>query len=224
MITNAIKDRRPNSRFSTYTPETPSQQQALDLAKAVVDEICPAVTNYNPTNAFSNVPSPFAQGLIVAFTGNVGTGKTHLMEAMINEIADRTGPMERFAYLSAGNMRSEATVYGMQNSTFNGMPLVFVDDAFKEYASAAHIDHDSVAHMMGLVSTAYDNKRTIVLTSNFSITDVMLPLMRKKDTVGRSVSRLAEILAEVKIEGPDGRQKIAQTGGPMARLLKKPAA
>ena len=193
------------------------------MAKAVVEMVTPVALNFN-SQSFAQEPSPFEQGMIVAFTGSVGTGKTHLMEATINAITKQLGPAKGFAYLCAGNLRSEALTYGVGNSGFSGKPLVFLDDAFNEHKTSADVDAKSAEIMMGIVSTAYNNKRIIVMSSNFSIEDVLMPLMRKQDAVGRTLSRCAEILAEVKIEGPDGRLKIGQSGGALARLLKKPAA
>ncbi|MDR3423792.1 MAG: hypothetical protein P4M13_01760 [Alphaproteobacteria bacterium] len=84
MDDNIINEVRPNSRFSNYDPQTSEQRAALEIVRAMAGSIIENAENLAAGRA------SFTDGALWVLSGGPGVGKTHLIEAFINEIREKT--------------------------------------------------------------------------------------------------------------------------------------
>lgn len=223
MLSNEIITRRRSCTFETYNPKTPTQEQAKEMALATAEYLTGVVvsTDFNRVGA----KPEFGNGLMFILAGTVGTGKTHLLEAIINHLDTEAGPTPNYAFLAKGNFDQHAA-YRINNESFGGKSIIFIDDLFNNVSSVDKLDPYSIRSLMDLVTLAYNHQRAVVFTTNFPVTAGILPLFQKIDPIGRAHSRCSELIharsGEIVIEGPDYRQILAQQ--PTGLFARFPAA
>lgn len=208
MSKNAINTVRPNSLFSNFSPQTPEQEEALRTFRNMADTI---VSN---EASFGHSGSPFTDGSLWVVSGKPGTGKTHLLEALINEVVSRAPSLRSQMYLLRDSLTRHGVGTGIHDYSVDSKPIIFIDDAFADHHSVEtlHVRTD-LQILMSLITYVYESRSLCLVTTNFPFLNGILPRIKEADPVGRIYSRCQEILVaragEMEIKGPDYREIIA---------------
>ncbi len=171
-------DLNPEHTFDTFAVG-PSNQFAHAVARRVGEE---PGTVYNP----------------VLLYGNSGLGKTHLMNAIGNEIVNRN-PELKISYLSAELFVNELVAAIRCSKTaefkekFAGMDLLLIDDI--HYISGKG---HTIKMIAGIVSSLYERNRQIVFAGGRSTADIV-------DIKGMFISGFSKSLI-ADIQPPDIRR------------------
>lgn len=143
-------------------------------------------------------PSNPGEGLI--FTGNPGTGKTHLAAAITNHIIGvHKVPVKFVSYvdflesLKAGFSGKEKED---EVKRLNEIPLLVIDDLGKERTSEW-----SNAVLYRIVNMRYEHCLPVIITTNETISDL------EKAVGEATVSRLMEMCKGVRMVGADHRKE-----------------
>lgn len=143
----------------------------------------------------TNFPENHGEGLL--FTGNPGTGKTHLAAAITNHIIGvHKVPVKFVSYvdflegLKAGFSGKEDEV-----KRLNEIPLLVIDDLGKERTSEW-----SNAVLYRIVNMRYEHCLPIIITTNETIFDL------EKAVGEATVSRLLEMCKGIRMVGADHRK------------------
>lgn len=205
MRDNLVRQARPTSQFSTYQPQTDSQAEALKRFTALADAIA------RKSRSVVENTYPFEHGRIIFVSGNPGVGKTHLVEALINELTQREPDLVERIFLFRGNF-THANIANF--SDFGGCPIVIIDDLFAERQSIEKLHPNvEIKVLMQLITAVYDERRLVLVTSNFPLMQGIVEKILAADAVGRVSSRLRELMAnsgELIIEGRDYREILAE--------------
>jgi DNA replication protein DnaC len=205
---NALDEVRPESTFANYVPKTPSQTEAAQIFQKVAGLIIEQANNIRTSEY------PFPHARLLSFFGGPGRGKSHLMEALVNDILQQAPDLKEKIFLLREDftnaMRGQP---GAALNAFDGKPIILIDDLFSECQSVEDLHPKSeVMHLMRFIAEAYERRPLIITTSNFPFVKGIIEKIQEVDTVGRATSRCDEILSrggEVEIAGPDGRIEIA---------------
>ncbi len=216
---NKLQEVRPGNTFANFTPNHESQEKVRDLLMALVEQL---VANQE---VIAGERHPFADASLLFVYGSPGRGKTHLVEAFINELRLRAPNVYKRMVLSRGNFYFD---YQIGDNPYYDAPIVIIDDMFhnKMSVSALH-PATEIEAFMKFIGDLYDRRRLVLVTSNFSLIEGgILQRVREVDKVGRIISRAAEVLShcgEFRLEGPDYREIIAaksKAGGISLKLGK----
>jgi len=201
---NLVGQSRPSSLFSTYQPQTDSQQEALTRLVSLADAAS------RKLQALPGRPHPFSNGRIVFISGPTGVGKSHLVEAFINDLAEKELEVAKTVFLFRGDFTSR-NVSGLDQ--FGNCPIVVIDDLYAKYQSIEQVHGGTdIKILMQLVTMVYEDRRLVIITSNFPLMQGISEKIRQEDQIGRVTSRLNELMAnsgELVIEGADYREKLA---------------
>ncbi|MDX1989271.1 MAG: hypothetical protein SFV17_21475 [Candidatus Obscuribacter sp.] len=202
---NKLQEVRPGNTFANFNPNHESQEQVRNLLMALVEQL---VANQE---VIASERHPFADASLLFVYGAPGRGKTHLVEAFINELRLRAPNVYKRMVLSRGNFYFD---YQIGDNPYYDAPIVVIDDMFhnKMSVSALH-PATEIEAFMKFIGDLYDRRRLVLVTSNFSLIEGgIMQRVKEVDKVGRIVSRAAEVLShcgEFRLEGPDYRQIIA---------------
>lgn len=179
-----IPERFKNARFDNYSPKY--NLEALRKTKEFAREF------------------PSKNGLLL--TGAVGTGKTHLASAIANSLIDKLysvyfgNVVDIMSFIkSTYNKESSLTEEEAVNIMTKEVDLFIIDDLGKENST-----NNTLALLYQLINRVYDNKKSIIITTNYNSID----LARKLGDRGQAiVSRITEMCEPVIFEGEDWRMK-----------------
>jgi DNA replication protein DnaC len=207
MSENALKSVRPKSSFDSYKPQTEEQKEALAWMSGMADWLI------SLQDSFAGGSNPLEDGTLFFLSGQPGTGKTHLLEAVINDIRERAPELLDSIYLFRDKFTSKFCS-GVYEFSFDRKPIIFLDDLFSEHQSIGDLhDATDIPAISSLISQAYERRWLVVATSNFPLMSGILDRIKKVDKVGRISSRCEEIITgrgqEFEIKGPDYRAIIA---------------
>lgn len=157
---------------------------------------------------------PFANGRIMFLTSAPGHGKTHLVEAVINYVADKRPELLAKMILSRGNFLHDHMTAA---SEYGGASVVIIDDIFSEHQSigALHPATD-LKSFMHFITMLYERRIFALITSNFRLMGEdggILGRVATCDQIGRVLSRCKQVLAssgEIVLPGKDFRQELAK--------------
>ena len=201
---NQVARVRPSSRLDSYAPQTESQKLALANLTALAAAIV------RKGDAISTEPHPFAHGRIIFLSGPPGVGKTHLVEGLVNEVLEKDPRLDGKVFLFRGDLN----VYFTRTSEFDGCPVVVIDDLYAELQSLDRLHPvPDIRSLMELVTLVYEQRRLLILTSNFQMMEGMVTRIAEVDEVGRVTSRLRELMAnsgELVLDGSDYRLRLAE--------------
>lgn len=220
MSGNVIHQVKRVNLFENFEPRNTSQRKALDvvqqLASSVIDKADHFHVSPTPFAAMPSSTSPLANGCLWVISGGPGRGKTHLIEAFINEIADKAPKARDSIYL----LRSSLTLHGLglklREESFDRKPIIIIDDAYSDKQSIDDLHPKTdLPVLMDLIACLYDTRALCLMTTNFSFLKGILPRIKALDNVGRAYSRCKELLStsgnnELILKGPDYREILAR--------------
>lgn len=205
---NEITNIRPTSRFDTYKPNTESQRDAMQTLQAISDQFV------GLKDQFSRNANPFGSGAIFVLSGGPGRGKSHLLEALIQDVTERAPNVVDNMFLLRKSFVHH-TITGITKDTFGNRPIVLIDDLFSEHQSVSSLHPSTdIKYLSQYIAYAYENRIVTIATCNFPFMDGILPKIEEVDKVGRIASRCAELITansgEFQIDGPDYRRIMAE--------------
>jgi chromosomal replication initiation ATPase DnaA len=207
---NHIDQVRPGSTFDSYRPSTPQQAKARNLLLEVAKQLRANVKKFAelpPAKYGERTHSPFPKAGLISLWGGTGTGKTHLMEALVNYQKQAAPAVYSEICLS----RKDFTIDNMvRPNAYEGKPVVLVDDLYSKEQGLQDLSSHDIKVFMEWVGAIYESRRLVILTSNFSILgpNGIEKKVKEMDKIGRVTSRLTEMLAgakEAHVDGPDHR-------------------
>lgn len=142
---------------------------------------------------------PLNQGEGLLFTGNPGTGKTHLAAAITNHIISmHKVPVKFVSYVSF--LESLKAGFGSKESDekikqLNEIPLVVIDDLGKERTSDW-----SNAVLYQIVNMRYEHRLPLIITTNEELADL------ERNIGEATMSRLLEMCKGIRMVGTDYRK------------------
>lgn len=157
---------------------------------------------------------PFDSGRIMFLTSPPGHGKTHLVEAVINRIADKSPKLLSKIVLSRGGFYAD---HRGGFCEYGGAPILIIDDIFSEFQSVDQLHPTTdLRAFMSFITMLYERRVFALITSNFRLMGEdggILGRIASCDDVGRVRSRCKEVLAasgEIVLPGRDFREELAQ--------------
>lgn len=209
-VCSIIGDSGMSSRFLRRTFETfkitKENEVAYRTSKAYADTFREKLPDVSP--------DPGRNGLFI--TGPKGTGKTHLVAAIANQLMKAGTPvicmtmidlLDRIkrTYESArqyGDDRSEGDVL----SAYKDVPLLIIDDIGKEPATEW-----AVSKIYAIINARYEAYMPTIITTNYTDTDLVRRLTPKDTgdpmTADATVDRLREMCAAIVTKGASWRSK-----------------
>ena len=201
---NSIDQVRKTSTFESFNPQNKVQEEAKTTMQKLVSKIVAKVK-------LASGKLNFDHARLISISGEPGLGKTHLLEAFINEFRNNDIDPENLIYLSRGNFTLDNI---SKISDFDQKPIIVIDDLFSEHQSVEPLgpttDLDCLSKFL---SFAYEDRRLIITSSNLALGEI-LKRVEEIDKIGRINSRANEMMAglpEIKVEGKDYRTIIAET-------------
>lgn len=145
--------------------------------------------------------------------GAPGTGKTHLLESIVNHVAEYSPQALKGVYLSRYNFTHEHLSEGY---AYGDSPIVLLDDLFVQYQKLSELHPVTDLRALSYwIKTLYERRVLCVISSNFPFKDGLMPRVESIDQQGRMKSRVAELLRtgfEIEVVGPDGRNDVEAEG------------
>jgi len=205
---NEIDNIRPTSRFDGYKPSTDIQSQALQTMQGLAQNFI------HLKDQFAKSSNPFASGAFFVLSGGPGRGKSHLLEALIQDVSEHAPNVKDRMFLLRKSFVSH-TITGVGKQTFNDCPIVLIEDLFSDHQSVESLHPATdIKYLSQYIAYAYDNRVVTIATCNFPFMDGILPKIQEVDKVGRISSRCAELITvnsgEFKMDGPDYRMVMAK--------------
>lgn len=198
-IERLFENSKMGARFKNRTFENfivnPRNQNAFKIAKAFAD----------------NFEKAKEEGVGILFTGNYGTGKTHLACSIAIDLINKGVPVIYGTSISLLGKLKETyeNNYGMNEwqllDLYSNVDLLIIDDLGKEKPSEWVLEK-----LYYIINQRYENLKPIIITSNFNANDELV----KRISVGENtstaeaiISRLNEMCTGVSIIGEDYRKK-----------------
>jgi chromosomal replication initiation ATPase DnaA len=156
---------------------------------------------------------PFANARIMFLTSEPGHGKTHLVEAIINHIADHKPAMLGKMVLSRGKFTSD---HMTSADEYGGASVVVIDDIFADCQSVQDLRPGDLIALVHFITMLYERRIFAIITSNFRLTGDdggILGRVATVDKIPRVMSRFKQVLAasgEIVLPGKDFREELAK--------------
>jgi hypothetical protein len=153
---NGIAQLREGLTFGNFVARSTGQVAARTALMALVDELA----GVEPHRL------PLPQARLYHLYGRPGRGKTHLMEAFLNEIQQRAPQLFRLCFLDRKNFtHSNMVVADMRH---HRAPIICVDEMFKEQQIDGELEPNTdVVALINWILAAYELRPILVVTSNF---------------------------------------------------------
>lgn len=202
---NRIEQVRPTSTFDSWQTTTADQVELkanmLQLANSLLAQ----------AERIKSETWPFDHARMIILWGKTGRGKTHLIEALINHIKGHDSELLEQIWLARENF-TLANIAG--GDAYGERPIVIIDDLWAEHDSMNELHCSPEIKVFNeFVRMIYEERRLVILTSNFPLTRGILEKVQDADKTGRIFSRLQELVAhsgEIEVTGSDYREKLAQ--------------
>lgn len=198
---------RPENTFASFELYSPEQKPVVDFLQAVAAQIV------GKCDAILRDDFPFANGRLMFLTSDPGHGKTHLVEAVINHVAEHKPELLGKMVLSRGDFLHDHMTAA---SEYGGAPVVVIDDVFAEHQNidSLHPATD-LKSFMHFITMLYERRIFVLMTSNFRLTgdNGILASVAKCDKMGRVVSRCLQMVGttgEIVLPGKDFRAELAK--------------
>lgn len=192
---NSLSQVRPSSTFESFKPFNDQQRNVLDTIKAIADQLI------KKSEKIIGEEFPFDNAQMLILSGKAGRGKTHLIEALVNHIKEKSPDLLGKIFLA----RDDFTRMNSVSCDYNHLPIIIIDDMFSGCKSVDELHpRTDIDSLMKFVKRIYEERRLVIVTCNFSFKDSILPMVKKVDDVGRIVSRFTELLArtsEIEVSG-----------------------
>ncbi len=205
MSNNLISQVRPSSTFNSFEKYDPEQEKFVQVVKRLADQIVAKA------DAICTQPYPFEHARLLIFWGEPGVGKTHLIEALVNHVKQAAPQVLAKMYLARENF-THANL--SSTGSYGNAPIVIIDDLFAESHGLDQLhDATDIRCFMEFIKKMYEERRLIIITTNFAFKEGIVERVKKVDKVGRIVSRLNEILSrsgEFEFSGEDYRDRLAK--------------
>ncbi len=161
MSDNCIKQVRPNSTFNNFILDqaTSTQRLAHDTFKKLANRLA----NHPPLLEYQY---PFDNAQLFVLAGPPGTGKTHLIEALINEVTTENPELIDRIFLYRG---VRLLIYLTHDFIYKRYPIVIVDDLLFGYNSLNDVDHSAISELMEAIQIIYECRNLVIFTSNFPV-------------------------------------------------------
>lgn len=210
-FSNRLAQVRPENTFASFERYTPEQEPIVTRLQSIAQQLV-------AKEAILTDEFPFANGRILFLTSEPGHGKTHLVEAIINHIADHKPELLGKIVLSRGVFTSE---HFISANEYGGASVVIIDDIFADHQSVQGLHPGDVIAMIHFITMLYERRIFAIITSNFRLTGDdggILGRVARVDKVARAMSRFKQVLAssgEIVLPGKDFREELAkrQSGG-----------
>lgn len=216
---NQIQDIRPDCTFANYVAQNENQTSAAQhlqsLTQLLVDNrgmFASASTSRSFGAAARS--SPFPNGMIVFIHGTPGTGKTHLVEAVVNKLKSEAPEVLDDVFFYRGELQYPI-LDGSDNLhlDYGHKSIIMLDDLYANKQSLNHADSADYKRISAFLTMVYEKRCLVIVSSNFSMADEMVPFIKKHDQIGRLSSRVEELMGgrgfSIDTSGPDYRVKIA---------------
>lgn len=209
-IQRIIGDSGMSSRFLRRTFETfqitAENERALRACKAYADTFRSKLPENNP--------DPGRNGLFIM--GPKGTGKTHLVAAIANQLMQAGTPVICMTMIDLldriKRTYESARQYGEEDSegdvlnTYKDVPLLIIDDIGKEPATEW-----AVSKIYAIINARYEAYMPTIITTNYTDHDLVRRLTPKDTgdsmTADATVDRLREMCAGIVTKGASWRSK-----------------
>jgi chromosomal replication initiation ATPase DnaA len=213
---NKIEEVRPGSTFENFTPSTDSQSQVQELLQGLAQQVIEA------KDTIATQTQPFGDACLIFLHGKPGRGKTHLVEALVNEIKAAAPKVFARMVLSRGRLYFD---FQVNDNPYGDAPIVIIDDMFHDKQSVKDLHPATeLTAFMKFITDLYNHKRLVIVTSNFGLVKGgILDRIKEEDKVGRTVSRAAEVMSgagEFELLGPDYREELAEQRRGKGLVLK----
>lgn len=203
---NMVGQARPTSTFENWRTTTAKQQQLKDDLQRLTDGLLARAEQ------IKRETWPFDHARLIILWGKPGRGKSHLVEAVINHIKVHDPDLLQRVWLARENF----AIANLVPFSYGDRPIVIIDDLWSEKNSLDELHPATdIRAFMDLVTRFYEERRLILLTSNFPLRRGIVEKVRETDQTGRVLSRLQEMIAhsgEIQVTGPDHRRELARSG------------
>ncbi len=201
---NKLDEVRPSNNFSNFEAQTKSQKNVFELLQGLAQQVVDC------RDVIANTEKPFAEPCLLFLWGEPGRGKTHLVEAFVNQIRHEAPDVYRRMVMSRGRFYYD---YQITDNPYGDAPIVVIDDMFHDKMSVADLHPNTeIASFMRFLTDLYDRQRLVIVTSNFPLIEGgIMERVAAVDKIGRTISRAAEVMSragEYKLEGEDFRQEL----------------
>ena len=200
---NIINTIRPSSTFESFR-KVEGTEEAYNALYAFTEKLMAS------QDRLAKEAYPFAHAQLVTLTGPVGTGKTHLLEAIVNQLRPYPGILKRVSFVR----KDVYYAYQLDQAPFGQTAILLWDDFLSDHQTLAEyfrLEFQAQALMQFFVDT-YENRRVVIMNSNFSM-EALAEVVKKWDKIGRATSRINEMLAngkKIAIQAPDYRLTLAK--------------
>jgi DNA replication protein DnaC len=190
---------RTDKTFSNYKPQTESQK----LATEKIGAYCNAITHRIQTN------QPISENSrLFILHGDSGTGKSHLLEAVHNEIEKEsrtTGIPNPICFVEK---RFEVQMSIADMVCFQNKPIIIFDDLFQNY-NCGKLPEFIIKDFVAFLLMAYQKKVLVFCATNHEPVRLFQSLIDYENH-NRVESRICEMTRNgqniIHIEGPDARR------------------
>lgn len=159
-------------------------------------------------------PTVLSRGIGVYLYGEKGRGKTHLTACMVNALTQQLHSVlfTNFSQISQAIRSTFNKNRTGQSETeildrLSAVDFLFIDDFGTEKVTRGDEDLWLQGKIYDIINDRYVNKKPIILTSNYSLRE----LVEDRGMADKTVDRIMEMTAIIKLEGISYRRHIHQT-------------
>ena len=209
-VRRIVGDSGMNARFLRRTFDTfqvtEDNQKALKVCKAYADSFAEKLPKNNP--------EPGRNGLFI--TGPMGTGKTHLVAAMANQLMHEGTPVICMTMIDLLDRIKQTyeqhRQYGAESTeadvlrTYKRVPLLIIDDMGKEPATEW-----AVSKIYTIINARYEAYMPTIITTNYTDGELVQRLTPKDSgdpvSAEATIDRLREMCSAIVTSGHSWRSR-----------------